>query len=199
MTSPDIGTRAVRAAVISWVVVVPVLAAGAASATLLSGPAAVVMFLLVVVTFLVARAVLAVFARLGTGARRQILMALVAAAVALPPIAGTAIYLSLFGHQVDAVVSTVVDPTTRVVSDPATGRELGRVVGQDTELGPAVVGQQVPVLAAPTAFGVDPIPVGRAGFGRGAGAFWLVGWLVGAALIASTFAKRRREAAGEDY
>jgi hypothetical protein len=193
MTSPDTSTRAVRAAVISWAVVLPLLSVAAAAATLLTGPAAIVMFLLVVVTFLAARAMLTVFARLGPGVRRQILMALVAAAVALPPIAGTAIYLAVLGRPVDAVVSTVVDPTTRVLADPATGRELGRVVGPDSELGPAVVGQSVPVLAAP-GLNMDPIPVGRTSFGRGAGAFWLVGWLAGGALIVSSFVRRRREA-----
>jgi hypothetical protein len=192
MASPDTGTRAVRAAVISWGIVIPLLSAGAAAATMLTGPAAIVMFLLVVITFLAARAVLTVFARLGPGVRRQILMALVAAAVALPPIAGTAIYLAVFGQHVDGVVSTVVDPTTRVLSDPATGRELGRVVGPDSELGPAVVGQTVPVLAAP-GLDVDPVPVGRASFGRQAGAFWLVGWLAGGALIVTAFVRRRRE------
>jgi hypothetical protein len=195
MTSPDTGTRAVRAAVISWVVVVPLLSVATAAAGLLTGPAAVLLFLGVVVTFLATRAVLTVFARLGPGARRQVLMALIAAVIALPAIAGTAVYLALFGQPVDAVVSTVVDPTTRVLSDPATGRELGRVVGPDSELGPAVVGQPVPVLAAP-GLGVDPVPVGRASFGRYAAGFWLIGWLAGGALIVASFAKRRREAAG---
>jgi hypothetical protein len=195
MTSPDTGTRAVRAAVISWVVLIPLLSAGTAAAGLLTGPAAVLLFLGVVVTFLGARAVLTVFARLGPGVRRQILMALIAAALALPLIAGTAVYLTLFGQRVDAVVSAVVDPTTRVLSDPATGRELGRVVGPDSELGPATVGQPVPVLAAP-GLPVDPVPVGRASFGRYAAGFWLVGWVAGGALIIASFAKRRREAAG---
>jgi hypothetical protein len=195
MAIPGTDTRAVGAAVLSWVVVVPLLAALAGFASLLTGLGFALMLLLIVVTFGVARAVLTLFARLGpeTGRRRQILVFLVAAAVALPAIAGSAIYLVWFGERVDAVVTTVVDPTTRVVSDPATGRELGRIVGSDGALGAAGVGDTIPVMAAP-ALGVDPVPVDRAALGRGAGAFWLVGWAIGAALIIVSFNRRRREA-----
>jgi hypothetical protein len=194
MTSPDTGTRAVRAAVISWVVVVPALAAFAGFASLLTGAGVALMILLVGLTFWVARAVLTVFARLGPGQRRQILMFLVAASVALPAIAGVGIYQAVLGHRVDAVVTTVVDPNTRIVADPATGRELGRILGSDGDLGTAGVGATIPVLSTPE-LGVEPVAVERAWFGRGAAVFWLVGWLAGAGLIASSFARRRREAA----
>lgn len=193
MAIPGTDTRAVRAAVLSWGLLVPLLAVVAGFASLLTGPGFALLILLVVVTFGVARAVLTLFARLGPGSRRKILIFLVAAAVALPSILGVAVYQVWFGDRVDAVVTGVVDPTTRVVADPATGRELGRVLGGDGALGAAGVGATVEVLDAP-ALGVDPVPADRAYLGRGAGVFWLVGWLAGAALITVSFVRRRRAA-----
>lgn len=193
MAIPGTDTRAVGAAVLGWVVVVPVLAGFAAFASLLPGTGVVLMILLVALTFWVARAVLTLFARLSRTGRQRLLAFLVAAAVALPAVAGSGVYLAVLGDRVDAVVTAVVDPTTRVVADPATGAELGRVSGADGALGSAGVGDTVAVLSAPE-LGVAPIPVERAYLGRGAGVFWLVGWLAGAALIAVSFVRRRREA-----